>query len=83
MFGLFFREPSKAVTFRKLYGWGQRSKAPLNWTRYFSASMIVISRKDRGAGPLANQVQSSSIGSSVQYPGSVSTSGRYPAILRS
>jgi hypothetical protein len=27
--------------------------------------------------------QSSSIGSSVQYDGSVSTSGRYPAILRS
>jgi hypothetical protein len=44
MFGLFFREPSKAVTFRKLYGWGQRSKAPLNWTHYFSASMIVITR---------------------------------------
>jgi hypothetical protein len=54
----------------------------------------VITRKDRhlpdwlirlstGAGPLANRVQSSSIGSSVQYAGSVSTSGRYPAILRS
>ena len=45
--------------------------------QYSSASMIVITRKDRelarwlirlstGAGPLANRVQSSSIGSSVQ-----------------
>jgi hypothetical protein len=50
-------------------------------------SMIVITRKDRElpgwllrlstwAGPLANRAQSSSIGSSVQYAGSVSTSGR-------
>jgi hypothetical protein len=94
MFGLSFREPGKAVTFRKMYGWARRLEALLNWRQYFLASMIVITRKDRqlpgwlirlspGAGPLAAPVQSSSIGSSVQYDGSVSTSaGSQPSCGR-
>jgi hypothetical protein len=47
-----------------------------SYQRQFAVAKQDDIRLSPGAGPLANRVQSSSIGSSVQYAGSVSTSGR-------